>query len=135
MDYKLINALLEDESEASLLKLKMIIDSNCKIDFDKINEEKIIVFINNCKTVCENIFRNDPICIQNIRFEIQNEIYNLYYDSFLFGFKNNMMAMTRYNSKNKFKVMKIFQKVYEEVETFYEIINSLSNVKYESFED
>lgn len=80
-DYKLINSLLEDGSDSSILKLKMIVDFN-NLSFDYIKSKLVIKLID----IFRDSFEKDDIKAENIlrtidytvRFELVMKFKNCF---------------------------------------------------------
>lgn len=67
-DYILINSLLQDGSEASLLKLKMIVDfKNRSVVISKIKFENLKLFCEIFKENCEICSEYNDFCTINLK--------------------------------------------------------------------
>lgn len=80
-DYQLINSLLEDGSEQSILKLKIIVnfDKICYID---IKEENFIKFVNIFKDKFDHVFSVCPEIIKVIHNGCKVEIVKMFKQDF-----------------------------------------------------
>lgn len=129
-DYKLINLLLEDGSESSILKLKMIVDLDdndliMKIRFDKrmkfvlifkehfsktfvdnpqyvhfVEDDKIYL-VREFKQSFEQHFLKHPHAIWYFPHKNVMELLNTFKDSFYNGFKNNTFELSYINHKKE----------------------------------
>ena len=83
-DYDLINKLLEDGSEASLLKIKMIFDFEDYLGiYDELKNENLLKFL------------------------------ELFYDLFEEHYSENSLEIVLIKSENKFKVVEMFKNTFE----------------------
>lgn len=76
-DYALINALLDDGSPQAILKLKIIIDFNCSIEFDKIDKKYLLYFIELFKENFSKYFTKNSFYIFHT-FPYGNEIAEMF---------------------------------------------------------
>lgn len=85
-DYKLINKLLKDGSEQSLLKLKMIVDFPSIVDVTEIKKKYRFLFITTFKEYYSEIFSKNPWFIGYFPTKIRFEIAQIFKEKLYVGF-------------------------------------------------
>lgn len=112
-DYALINSLLKDGSEQSLLKLKMIVDFE-DTDHNFIYKKYYYNFIMLFEDFFKNEFRYFPEMASHVSNNKFNKVLRTFKESFEFGFSIHPHFIAYFNIKQKIKILKMFNGLFKE---------------------
>lgn len=111
-DYKLINSLLKDGSDKSLLKLKMIVDMDL-FELKKIHKSKRLLLIETLEEQCKNFFINDIENIELLNKKDAFKVLNTYKSEFEKCLEENPGIIYCVSPDKLLRVVKMFKPIYK----------------------